>query len=126
MVADDLRDPNAPPDLVISHEAPPPIDDPLLGIAVQAPDFPVRHRLVTIGDSLTHGFRSLAVSDTENSYPAVLARALGLKGDAFRHPAYDGPCGGLPLDLEWLIRELQDDFGPSFGLRETAATTRGR
>ena len=59
MVADDLRDPNTPPDVVLSPEAPRPVVDPTLGIKVDAPDGPVRHRLVTVGDSLTHGFRSL-------------------------------------------------------------------
>ncbi len=123
MVADDLRDPEAPPDLEISHEAPRPIEDPLLGVAVDPPAFEARHRLVTIGDSLTHGFRSLAIFDTQNSYPAVLARALGIEDD-FRYPGYASPCGGLPLDLEWLFRELQREFGSSFELGESARLLR--
>jgi len=36
-----------------------------------------RHRLVAIGDSLTHGFRSGATFNTDLSYPALIARELG-------------------------------------------------
>jgi hypothetical protein len=84
--------------------------DPTLGIAVAAPDAPAApHRLVAVGDSLTHGFRSLAVYDTQNSYPAMIARALGIEG-SFRLPGYDLPdgFGGIPLNLEWLLRGIED------------------
>ena len=96
----------------ISHEAPRPIDDPLLGIAVEAPDFPVRHRLVTIGDSLTHGFRSLAINDTENSVPGGAgARARRYERASATGRRTEGH-GGLPLNLEWLFR---DAAGTTFG-----------
>ena len=36
------------------------------------------HRLVAIGDSLTHGFQSGAVYNTDLSYPAIIAYELGL------------------------------------------------
>ena len=62
--------------------------------------------MVTIGDSLTHGFQSLAISKTDLSWPAQVARALGLSGSEFRFPTYEG-YGGLPLDLEWVVRGLQ-------------------
>ena len=44
-----------------------------------------RHRLVTIGDSLTHGFQSGAIFNTDLSYPALIARELGWY-DEFRRP----------------------------------------
>jgi hypothetical protein len=64
------------------------------------------HRLVTIGDSLTHGFKSLAIADTELSWPSILARTLGFD---FRMPCFDGPpvCPGLPLNLEAMLRALE-------------------
>jgi hypothetical protein len=75
-----------------------------------APDGePPPHRLVAIGDSLTHGFKSLAVFDTVNSYPVLIARALGIERD-FRYATYDG-FGGLPLNIEWLLRGLESRFG---------------
>lgn len=35
------------------------------------------HRLVAIGDSLTHGFQSGAIYNTELSYPAITSHELG-------------------------------------------------
>ncbi|MFD4180431.1 hypothetical protein [Rhodococcus sp. NPDC058514] len=68
------------------------------------------HRLVTIGDSLTHGMQSGAVFNTDLSYPAIIAYELGWL-DRFRFPRYGGP-GGLPLNLELLLRRIEKDFGP--------------
>ena len=87
-----------------------PVEDPRLGIDVgeTAEDTP-RHRLVTIGDSLTHGFQSGAIYNTSISYPAIIAHELGWF-DHFRYPGYFGQ-GGLPLNLEFLIRELEHEFG---------------
>jgi hypothetical protein len=100
--------------------APPrePVTDPTFGIDVPAAvDGIPRHRLVVIGDSLSHGFKSLAVSDVELSYPAMIAGALGWKD--FKAPSYAGP-GGVPLSLEWLFRELEPGFGDEIsGLVET-------
>lgn len=86
-----------------------PVWDPTLGIEVRlAAEGTPRNRLVTIGDSLTHGFQSGAVHNTDVSYPAIVARELGWR--AFRYPTYFG-YGGLPLNLEFLIRELEEEFG---------------
>lgn len=66
------------------------------------------HRLVVLGDSLSHGFKHGAVFDTHLSWPAVLARAMGIED--FRYPTYDGPATapGLPLNIEALARALED------------------
>ena len=109
-VPDDLRDPNTPDDVVITLEAPAPITDPTLGIPLPRPDGEApRHRLVSIGDSLTHGFQSFAIFNTDLSYPAMIASQLGCS-DTFRHPEYRR-FGGLPLNLEYLARELDGRFG---------------
>jgi hypothetical protein len=116
-----------PADVIV--DAPPrePVDDPTFGIDVEVADDGIpRHRLVVVGDSLSHGFKSLAVSDVELSYPAMIARALGWRD--FKAPSYDGP-GGIPLSLEWLLRGLEAKFGEEIaGLVETVeafAFTRG-
>ena len=67
------------------------------------------HRLVTVGDSLTHGFQSGAIHNTHLAYPALIARELGVY-DRFQHPSYDR-FGGLPLNIEYFLRELESRFG---------------
>jgi hypothetical protein len=108
-------DPNTPPDVVVTDLLRPRVDDPTLGVRlgprdpeVPAPPTDPVHRLVTIGDSLTHGLTSGAVSRTDLSWPALLARCLGVP---FEVPEYGGPLGGLPFNIEGLLRKLQDEFG---------------
>jgi hypothetical protein len=101
-----------PRDVELRDAPPSRVTDSTLGISVtSAPSGPVSHPLVAVGDSLTHGFKSLGIKDTALSYPAMIARELRLR--EFRYPLYDGP-GGLPLDLEWLLRELETQLGPDF------------
>ncbi|GLY38727.1 hypothetical protein Amsp01_047510 [Amycolatopsis sp. NBRC 101858] len=97
---------------MITQESRKPEVDPTLGIEVK-PDRhgEPRHRLVTIGDSLTHGFQSGSVFHTDISYPAIIAYELGWL-DSFRYPTYDG-FGGLPLNIELLLRELEQSCGRS-------------
>ena len=66
------------------------------------------HRLVTVGDSLTHGFMSAAIHRTDLSWPAITAFELGLSAEQFTFPTYEWPTGpgGLPLDLERLARSF--------------------
>jgi lysophospholipase L1-like esterase len=78
-----------------------------------------KHRLVAIGDSLTQGFLNGAVDRAEWSFPAQVARALGER-DRFRSPLFGGP-GGIPLNLEWILRRLGDRFGDRIGLIEVPA-----
>jgi hypothetical protein len=68
-------------------------------------------RLVTIGDSLSQGFSSLAITNTDRSYPALIARAMGLAvPGGFRLPDFRGK-GGLPCSIEWLARRLEERYG---------------
>ena len=110
-VPPDLRDPKTPDEVKIRLEAREPVTDPTLGISVQPPIADqARHRLVVLGDSLTQGFQSNAIFNTDLSYPAIIARELGWSG-SFRHPEYRA-FGGLPLNLEYLVRELEFKYGP--------------
>lgn len=117
---DDL-DIKTPDTVKISMEPRVPVFDPTLGIPVPPPPIqqpmPV-HRLVTIGDSLTHGFQSGAILNTHISYPAIIAHELGW-GSQFRFPTYNGQ-GGIPFNLEFLIRELEERYGSKLNWWEVA------
>jgi hypothetical protein len=67
------------------------------------------NRLVAVGDSLTHGFQSGAIYNTDISFPAIIASELGWYPQ-FRHPHYPG-FGGIPLNIELIIRDLEERFG---------------
>lgn len=59
-------------------------------------------KLAAVGDSLTQGFQSGAIWNTAWSYPAIVARSLGLSTPRhFRVPHLGH--GGLPLNLERLL-----------------------
>ena len=74
-------------------------------------------KLVAIGDSLTQGVQSGAVSDPEFSYPALIAQAMGLDvTDDFRAPKFPGH--GLPLNIEWLLDSMSTELGVSIESRE--------
>lgn len=111
-----------PDDVVIQPEARKPVTDPTLGIpvTVQSQGTP-RHRLVMVGDSLSHGFQSGAIFNTSLSYPVMIAQALGWQ-QHFRYPTYDGPGDGLPLNLERLARELDRRFGSKIDVLEFVPT----
>jgi hypothetical protein len=117
-----MADRRAVPDEVEIRTGPrEPVTDPTLGIAVPPRDRPAaRHRLVTIGDSLTQGFMSAAVHRTDLSWPAIAAYELGLAADEFTFPTYEWPTGpgGLPLDLERLARSFEQRFGARLDFRE--------
>lgn len=67
-------------------------------------------KLVAIGDSLTQGFQSGAISHTAWSYPAMMARSFGLDVPLqFRVPNFPG--SGLPINLEELLRHIQQQLG---------------
>lgn len=119
-VTPDMLDPNTPADVVIRAEARRPEMDPTLGIPVnlQSTGRP-RHRLVTLGDSLTQGFQSGAIFNTSLSYPMLIAQELGWQ-QQFRYPTYGGPGDGLPLNLEKLVRLLGERFGDTLDWWEFA------
>jgi hypothetical protein len=105
-----MLDPKTPEEVVVTDRPPEPVWDPTLGIEVEpGAEGTPRHRLVAIGDSLTHGFQSGAIHNTDISYPAIIAHEMGWS-KFFRYPSYFG-FGGLPLNLEFLIRELEKEFG---------------
>jgi hypothetical protein len=120
LVTDNMRDRKTPQEVEIRAEARKPETDPTLGIRPELKDIvnqrpgTPRHRLVTIGDSLTQGFQSGAIFNTKLSYPMIIAREMGWS--QMRYPTYGGPGDGLPLNLEWLARQLERQFGESINV----------
>lgn len=110
-ITPDMLDPKTPDDVIIRSEAREPVTDPTLGIPVNVNRRGTpRHRLVTIGDSLTQGFQSGAIFNTKLSYPMIIAREMGWD-KSMRYPTYGGPGDGLPFNLERLARELEQQYG---------------
>jgi hypothetical protein len=109
--------PGTPPDVQVVWEAPEPLlaEEADLGVHVDVAwdgDAP-EHTFVTVGDSLTQGFKSLAITDTNLSWPAIVAWELGLSAQQFTFPRYPGPagCPGLPLNLEAVARGVDRATG---------------
>jgi hypothetical protein len=121
-----MHDRRTPKSVEVKAEAPPPVEDPRLGLPLPAAAFPAvappgtpRNRLVTIGDSLTQGFQSGAIFNTDLSWPVIVAWEMGIDED-FRRPRYPGH-GGLPLNIEYLLRRLEEKYGSSIGPFELPA-----
>lgn len=72
-------------------------------------------RLVTIGDSISQGFMSGGTGRADLAYSALVAKALGLGANA--DGSIDGysvpqwPHGGIPLNIEMLLRHLMKYYG---------------
>ncbi len=69
-----------------------------------------KHRLVVIGDSLSQGFKSGAIFEPNLSYPAIIAWEMGLNASEFRFAPFSGK-GGLPINIEYLLRRMDRRFG---------------
>ena len=73
-------------------------------------------KLFVIGDSISQGFMSLAAARTDLSFSSVIARTMNLEN--WRIPAW--PKGGLPINLELLLRRIEGLSGPEVELLEWA------
>ena len=76
------------------------------------------HRLVCLGDSLTQGFKSGAIFEPALSFPAIIAWEMGLSGTEFRYADFSGE-GGLPVNIEHLLRRVDQQFGRQLSPWET-------
>lgn len=70
-----------------------------------------RHKLVAIGDSLAQGFKNGCIHRTDLSFPALISRCFS-PGTRFDTPSFSAQ-GGIPINLETLIRGLSEKFGES-------------
>ncbi|MBD2337098.1 hypothetical protein H6G64_08850 [Calothrix sp. FACHB-156] len=119
-ISSSMLDPKTPPDVVVRLQPRKPVTDPTLGISVTVSKVGTpKNRLVTLGDSITHGFQSGAIFDTQLSYPVIIAKELGW--GEMRYPTYGGPKDGLPLNLERLANDLDKQFGSNINPLEFVA-----
>jgi len=68
-------------------------------------------KLFTIGDSISQGFMSLAAARTELSYSTLIARCIGLTPGTDEYSVPIWGAGGLPINVENLLRSLQRKYG---------------
>jgi hypothetical protein len=64
-------------------------------------------KLFTIGDSLSQGYMSAAAARTDLCYSTLIAQKMGLTD--YDYPRWEQ--GGLPLNIEAILRHLQSKFG---------------
>jgi hypothetical protein len=67
-------------------------------------------KLLTIGDSISQGFMSGAAARTDLAYSTLIARSLNLSDRDYFYPNVWG-AGGLPLNLENVLRQLVKKYG---------------
>lgn len=109
LVIPEMMDSKTPEDVIIRAEPRQPEPDPTLGISVNVDrQGTPKHRFVSIGDSLSHGFQSGAIFKTNLSCPAIVASELGWQ--EFRYPTYTSPGDGFPFNLEQIARELEKRY----------------
>src|SRR5215475_8122896 len=111
-LTDDMVAPGTPEDVIVKTEPQPPYPDPTMGVPLAPsvqPKPAAKHRLVAVGDSLTQGFQNGAIYNTSLSYPAIIAWEMGWS-DEFSRPEFAG-AGGLPVNIELLIHQLERHFG---------------
>lgn len=74
-------------------------------------------KIVAIGDSLTQGFQSGAILRTTWSYPAMIARSMGLNTpNDFPIPTFPGT--GLPLNIEEALHSMESQLGSEIDVKE--------
>lgn len=75
-----------------------------------------KHKIVVIGDSIAQGFQNGGIYRTDLGFPAFLNRCFEPE------PPMDLPLftaqGGIPINLEILVRGLSDEFGSSLEWKE--------
>jgi hypothetical protein len=79
-------------------------------------------KLFTIGDSVSQGFMSLAAARTDLSYSTLLASKLELELQSDYRFA-DWEMGGIPLNVENIMRRLNRRYGSNIQLRSWDAVT---
>lgn len=70
-----------------------------------------------MGDSLAQGFKNGGIYRTDLSFPAMLSRAMG-NGSQMNLPSFSAQAG-IPINMEVLIRGLEDEYGEAINLFNT-------
>lgn len=77
-----------------------------------------KHKLVVVGDSLSQGFKNGGIYRTDVNFPSFIHRCFD-PAPAFDQPSFTAQAG-IPINLEVLIRGLEDEFGPDIDWSEYA------
>jgi lysophospholipase L1-like esterase len=78
-------------------------------------------KLFTIGDSISQGVMSGAAARTDLSYSSLIAKLLYGGDYAHAYPTVHWPQGGIPFNMETILRRLQQEWGAELsGTREWA------
>lgn len=80
-----------------------------------------KHRLAAMGDSMAQGFKNGGIYRVDLSFPAFLGRAMG--DFPFEVPSFSAQ-GGIPINMEVLVRGLQEEFGNEITFRNSFQTAR--
>lgn len=75
-----------------------------------------QHKLVVIGDSVSQGFQNGGIYRTDLNFPSFLSRCFDPVPE-FNQPLFTAQ-GGIPLNLEVLVRGLSDLYGDSLRWNE--------
>jgi hypothetical protein len=79
-------------------------------------------KLFTIGDSISQGFMSGAAAHTTHlAYSHLIAGCMRLEG-GYEHPRW--AAGGLPINLEIILRRLEKQYGDNVNPLELALALR--
>src|SRR5687767_6163761 len=78
-------------------------------------------KLFTIGDSIPQGFMSGAAARTNLAYSTLIAGCMGLE-DGYEYPRW--AAGGLPINLEIILRRLEKQYGDNVNPLEWALALR--
>lgn len=70
-----------------------------------------KHKLVVVGDSLSQGFNNGGIYRTDINFPSFIHRCFDPL-PAFVQPSFTAQAG-IPLNLEVILRGLEDEFGAS-------------
>lgn len=68
-----------------------------------------QYKLVVLGDSVSQGFQNGGIYRTDLNFPAFLVQCFEPQPD-FSQPVFTAQ-GGIPLNLEVLVRGLSDEYG---------------
>lgn len=75
-----------------------------------------KHKLTVIGDSLSQGFNNGGIYRTDVNFPSFIARCFDPYPD-FDQPVFTAQAG-IPLNLEILLRGIEDRYGPDINWLE--------
>lgn len=73
-----------------------------------------KHQLVAMGDSMPQGFKNGGIYRTDLSFPAILAKSMG-EDVQFDRPSFSAQAG-IPINMEVLIRGLEEEMGSEINL----------